>query len=159
MGRASCSHYLPLCSPSSRRARNRRIVLTLSANDESRARRRGHGASLGRHRARRRPAFWAVGKAFVLEFRRVGRGVEPWKSRRASRFPAFSKAVRTVVFREVTIENRFENAFRRRNPVRCSRSQPAHKSWLSRRAAPGLRSRIPVGSQCEHDRPLASTAR
>jgi len=32
MGRASCSHYLPLCSPSSPRARQRRVVLTIRAN-------------------------------------------------------------------------------------------------------------------------------
>ena len=33
MGRASCSHYLPLCSPSSGRARQRMIVPTLVANE------------------------------------------------------------------------------------------------------------------------------
>ena len=33
MGRRSCSHYLPLCSPSSGRARQRRFVLTIAANE------------------------------------------------------------------------------------------------------------------------------
>ena len=32
MGRAACSHYLPLCLPSSGCARQRMIVLTLVAN-------------------------------------------------------------------------------------------------------------------------------
>jgi len=38
MGQTSCSHYLPLCSPSSGRARQRRIVLTLAANDRTEVR-------------------------------------------------------------------------------------------------------------------------
>ena len=38
MGRASCSHYLPLCSPSSGRARQRTIVLTLTANGRTEVR-------------------------------------------------------------------------------------------------------------------------
>ena len=33
MERAACSHYLPMCSPSSRRARQRRTVLTICANE------------------------------------------------------------------------------------------------------------------------------
>src|SRR4051795_4966560 len=36
MGRASCSHYLPLCSPSSGRARQWRSVLTVRDNEGSR---------------------------------------------------------------------------------------------------------------------------
>src|SRR4051794_16869535 len=36
MERASCSHYAPPCSPSSRRARQRRILLTLAANEQNR---------------------------------------------------------------------------------------------------------------------------
>ena len=35
IGRRSCSHYLPACSPSSRRARQRRLVLTFRANGNS----------------------------------------------------------------------------------------------------------------------------
>ena len=33
MGQGLCSHYLPLCSPSSGRARQRRFVLTIAANE------------------------------------------------------------------------------------------------------------------------------
>jgi len=36
MGRASCSHYLPLCSPTERHARQHRFLLTLAANDQNR---------------------------------------------------------------------------------------------------------------------------
>ena len=34
-GWRSCSHYLPLCSPSSARARQRRLVLIIPANERS----------------------------------------------------------------------------------------------------------------------------
>jgi len=40
MERAACSHYLPICSPSSRRARQRRTVLTIRANGNRRRKRR-----------------------------------------------------------------------------------------------------------------------
>ena len=48
MARAACSHYLPPCSPSSGRARQRTVVLTIPANEH-----RGGGAS-------RKPTFLTI---------------------------------------------------------------------------------------------------
>ena len=94
MGRGSCSHYLPLCSPSSGRACQRSFVLTIAANEQN---------------------CWEIRSLLDGAALRVA-PLPP---------PAFSKVAGGLVFRNVAIQNSFENgehASRRGLPSAARRS-------------------------------------
>src|SRR5215204_3909126 len=92
MGRASCSHYLPLCSPSSGRARQWRSVLTVCDNEGCRL-----SCFSGQRRLTKvatRPPPFSVGQR-LLRFSGDGpiRGRRKWKERCYGRCHAPSAAI------------------------------------------------------------------
>ncbi len=112
MGRAPCSHYPPLCSPSSCCARQRTIVLTFRAN--------------GRAEVRTTPALAGKSRAWLQHHGERGGA--------ADLHPAslFSKAVECSGFRNRVIENSSEKGKCLDAQLRAARAEAPQKPRFMR---------------------------
>jgi hypothetical protein len=72
---------------------------------------------------------------------------------------AFSKFVNWLAFRNAAIQNSFENGHEVRSPLWPWRGRDRQKPRLSRTASRLPNAQTVIGSDCEHEAPLASTAR
>ena len=152
MERTSCSHHVLLRLPSSGRARQRRITLTVRASDRPKGR-------MAPVLAGKVPHFLSSASA------------ARWTQRRNRPASSFSKVVKCPASGIKAIKNSSEKRKRHGAWLGAARAEVAQKPWLKRRPWPSRTGQIPLaanvstiarwrarpdhgehsGTQCEHD--------
>src|SRR5208337_3206215 len=148
MWRAPRSHYLPLCSPSSGRARQRRSVLTIPANERRRPTHTGDEAEPGLVSETVTLRWGALPTRSCSSSSRASASgdtsIRTARSPDPHPAPLFSELIVCLAFRDAAIENSCENEKGAKRRGFANRAGNGQKPWLSRTASRRPHRRVPL---------------